>query len=138
VGSEAVKSLLASASIAKTAHFSLHAHPREPVVPHLPTDAAPDRTESVDNPTALMLVVPKRHAKRAVTRNLIKRQMRSVAEGGAAGLDAGALLIRLRAPFDRRQFPSAASAALRQAVRVELDALFERAARALPRAALAR
>jgi ribonuclease P protein component len=127
VGSNDVKALLASASIAKTPHFSLHAAPRSPVEPQLPTDAAPDRTESVDNPMALMLVVPKRHAKRAVTRNLIKRQMRHAAQVRGVALRADALLIRLRGAFDARQFPSAASAALRLAVRSELDALFDRA-----------
>ena len=128
MGSEAIKALLASASIAKTPHFSLHVRPRAAAVPQLPTDAAPDRTESVDNSPALMLVVPKRHAKRAVTRNLIKRQMRRAALAHGAPLNAGQVLIRLRGAFDVRQYPSAASAALREAVRLELDALFDRAA----------
>ncbi len=78
------------------------------------------------------MVVPKRHAKRAVTRSLIKRQMRRAALTHGAALGAGALLIRLRGAFDRRQYPSAASDALRQAVCAELDALFERAAAAAP------
>jgi ribonuclease P protein component len=128
VGSDAIKALLASPSVAKTPHFSLHAAPRKPVVQQLPTDAAPHRTDSVDNPTALMLVVPKRHAKRAVTRNLIKRQMRDAATRRASPQAVPALLIRLRSGFDKRQFPSAASSALRQAVRSELDMLFDRAA----------
>jgi ribonuclease P protein component len=130
VGSEAIKALLASASIAKTPHFSLHVSPSAPAVRQLPTDAAPDRTESVDNLPAVMLLVPKRHARRAVTRNLIKRQMRHAALAHSAFLNADEVLIRLRGAFDVRQFPSAASAALRNAVRVELDALFDRAAAA--------
>jgi ribonuclease P protein component len=127
VGREAIKALLASASIAKTPHFSLHVSPSAPVVRQLPTDAAPDRTESVDNLPALTLLVPKRHARRAVTRNLIKRQMRRVAFARSALLNADNVLIRLRGAFDVRQFPSAASAALRDAVRLELDVLFDRA-----------
>jgi ribonuclease P protein component len=38
------------------------------------------------------------------------------------------MLIRQRGPFDRKQFPSAASAALRAVVRAELDLLFAQAA----------
>jgi hypothetical protein len=40
------------------------------------------------------------------------------------------LLIRQRAPFSTQQFPAAASRALRQAVRGELDRLFDLAAQA--------
>jgi ribonuclease P protein component len=127
VGGGDVKALLASASIAKTAHFSLHAALSERASAQLPTDGAPVQKHSVDNLTALMLVVPKRHAKRSVTRNLIKRQMRSAAQARAVALRADALLIRLRGAFDPRQFPSAASSALRMAVRSELETLFDRA-----------
>jgi ribonuclease P protein component len=127
VGGGDVKALLASASIAKTAHFSLHAALSELASPQLPTDRAPVQKHSVDNLIALMLVVPKRHAKRAVTRNLIKRQMRTAAHARAAALRADAVLIRLRGAFDPRQYPSAASTALRIAVRSELALLFDRA-----------
>ena len=97
------------------------------------------------------MVVPKRNAKRAVTRTLLKRQMRNAAlrlldtpvpaDGGvrsvATGPDsdapdtlrAGLWVVRLRAPFDRARYPSAASDALRRAARVELDAVMQRAAR---------
>jgi ribonuclease P protein component len=77
----------------------------------------------------LGLVVPKRHAKRAVTRTLVKRQIRHVAAACAAGLDPGLWVVRQRSPFDPMQFPSAASDALKEAARAELRALFERAVR---------
>ena len=67
--------------------------------------------------------MPKRHARRAVTRNLLKRQLRSAFERHAAGLPAGLWLVRLRQPFAVADFPSAASAALARAVRSELDGL---------------
>jgi ribonuclease P protein component len=73
--------------------------------------------------------VPKRHAKRAVTRTLIKRQIRSAAQridDGAGGLEPGLWVVRLRAPFDRMLFTSAASSVLRSAARVEIDALFSK------------
>jgi ribonuclease P protein component len=77
----------------------------------------------------LGLVVPKRHAKRAVTRTLVKRQIRNVAAACAPRLEPGLWVVRQRSPFDPKQFPSAASEALKDAARAELRALFERAAR---------
>jgi ribonuclease P protein component len=77
----------------------------------------------------LGLVVPKKHAKRAVTRTLVKRQIRNVAAQCAAGLEPGLWVVRQRSPFDPKQYPSAASDALKAAARAELRALFERAVR---------
>jgi len=69
-------------------------------------------------------VVPKRHARRSVTRSLLKRQIRAAFDVAArADLAPGLWVVRLRAPFDRKQFPSAASDALRAAARAELDQL---------------
>jgi ribonuclease P protein component len=73
-------------------------------------------------------VVPKRHARKAATRNLLRRQIRAAMDRHHAGLPRGLWLVRLRAPFDARRFPSAASAAMRAAARHELDALLTRAA----------
>jgi len=77
----------------------------------------------------LGLVVPKRHARRAVTRTLMKRQIRHVAAACAPQLEPGLWVVRQRLPFDVKQFPSAASDALKEAARAELRALFERAVR---------
>jgi ribonuclease P protein component len=71
-------------------------------------------------------VVPKRHAKRSVTRNLLKRQIRAAFDGRDADLAAGLWVVRLRAPFDRKLFPSASSEALRAAARAELSQLMAR------------
>ena len=79
-------------------------------------------------PLGLALVVPKRHARRAATRNLVKRQMRDALRRRLADWPGRQLLIRQRRPFERQQFPSAASDALRAAVRAELDLLFAQAA----------
>ena len=72
-------------------------------------------------------MVPKRWARRAVTRNTIKRQIYAVSERYADRLPQAAHVVRLRLEFDRRQFVSATSAPLREAVRAELEKLFERA-----------
>lgn len=72
-------------------------------------------------------VVPKRHARRAVTRNLLKRQMRCAIERHAGQLPQGHWLVRLHAAFPVAQFVSARSTALSLAIRTELDALLARA-----------
>lgn len=77
------------------------------------------------------MVVPKRHAKRSVTRQLLKRQIRA-AFAAATGMPPGLWVVRLRSPFDRQKFPSAASDALRQAARAELAQLLDKAKAAKP------
>ena len=74
-------------------------------------------------------VVPKRHARRAVTRTLLKRQIRGAMAAHGERLPPGLWVIRLRAPFDRAQFPAAASNALSELAGGELAALLEQAAR---------
>lgn len=68
-------------------------------------------------------VVPKRHARRAVTRTLLKRQIRAAVTGHAAALAGGLWVVRLRGPFDRARFASAASDELKRVVRAELESL---------------
>ena len=76
----------------------------------------------------LGLVVPKRHAKRSVTRSLLKRQMRTVMAAQVSSLAPGLWVLRLKAPFDRQQFTSPGSEPLRQAAGDELTQLLQRAA----------
>lgn len=74
-------------------------------------------------------MVPKRWARRAVTRNAIKRQIYNVSAQFSDRLLMAAHVVRLRTGFDRKHFPSATSEPLKQAVRQELEQLFERAVR---------
>jgi ribonuclease P protein component len=74
-------------------------------------------------------MVPKRWARRAVTRNAIKRQIYAVSQTFADQLPLAAHVVRLRTTFDRKQFVSATSEPLKQAVRSELEQLFQRACR---------
>lgn len=74
-------------------------------------------------------VVPKRHARRSVTRSLLKRQIRAVVADHAAALAGGLWVVRLRAPFDRARFVSAASRDLKRVARAELETLIGSAAR---------
>jgi ribonuclease P protein component len=77
----------------------------------------------------LGLVVPKRHARRSVTRNLFKRQIRAAVGRHASAMANGLWVVRLRAPFDKAAFTSAASTALRRAAHNELDGLLAGAIR---------
>ena len=117
------EAVLAGATVARTAHFALH---------RCALDTSSKTTgPGSDGSQALFAVqapwigalVPKRWAKRAVTRNTIKRQIYAVARDLASLPDA-AHVVRLRHAFDRQQFPSATSVALKQALRAELLALF--------------
>jgi ribonuclease P protein component len=72
-------------------------------------------------------MVPKRWAKRAVTRNTIKRQIYNVSAEFESSLQPLAHLVRLRMAFDRTRFVSATSDALKAAVRAELHQLFAQA-----------
>ena len=86
------------------------------------------------NPLHVGVVLPKRWARRSVTRTLLKRQVFAAAERRLPDLPSGVWVVRLRATFDRKQFPSAASDALRLAARAELDALFTQALNRLRKA----
>lgn len=130
----------------RSAHFAVH-HLGEPPCEPVPRPERPDppprelstgdervHPQGVDEreqpcvPTAtdcwLGCVVPKRQAKRAVTRNLIKRQVRAAALRHEASLAGGLWLVRLRQGFPVEDFPSADSPGLRRLLRAELDGLF--------------
>lgn len=85
--------------------------------------------QSVDKSTVLWfgVVLPKRHARRAVTRNLMRRQIRAAFERHAARLPAGQWVVRLRSAFAVKDYLSARSAALTAAVRAELEQLLSAA-----------
>lgn len=132
--------VLRSASRASTPHFAVHHLPdrpkavvaalQQPAIPELSTIVRQVGARAVDDfdfpgPSRHFgVVVPKRHARRSVTRSLLKRQIYAAGDRHAAKLRVGLWVVRLRAPFDRAVFPSAASAALRLAARVELESLF--------------
>ena len=117
---------MAGETVARTTHFALHrlvlgassCAPLEPGVPPLFGASG----------VWLGAMVPKRWARRAVTRNANKRQIYAVAAALEPQLPLDAHVVRLRATFDRKQFLSASSGVLKQAVRAELLQLFERAA----------
>ena len=134
--------VLATAACSRSAHFAVHHVGRRPSAPiwrhrkaeeeKLSTDSAPVNDTPVDDLHLghwLGTVVPKRHARRSVTRSLLKRQMREALASHAGRLPPGMWLVRLRSPFLAAQFPSAASLALRRSARAELDLLLTKARR---------
>lgn len=117
---------LATRPHARSEHFVLHHCPK---LVELSTGGTANGPDGVDEPRRFGQLIPKRHARRAVTRSLLKRQGRAAWQRHARGLRAGDWLLRLRGGFDPARYPSAASDALRLSVRVELDALFAQAGR---------
>ena len=97
----------------------------------LSTGLNPVDTKPVDEMSPdrrwLGLVVPKRHARRAVTRTLLKRHIRAAVQQ-AGGLEGGMWVVRLRSPFAKTEFLSAASDQLAQAASLELATLMAAAA----------
>jgi ribonuclease P protein component len=125
---------LAGGTVARTAHFALHrlaltgqANSSLAPVEHL--GPAPSTEQALFGLADVWLgaMVPKRWAKRAVTRNAIKRQIYNVSAHYRDRLPLASHVVRLRTGFDRKQFISATSETLKLAVRLELVQLFERA-----------
>jgi len=103
--------VMAEGIVAVTSHFALHQQ----------TSAASSRIGAV---------VPKRWARKAVTRNLIKRQIYALGrETWTADLPDADRVIRLRKTFDTKHFISASSKNLRHAVRSELHQLMRHGVR---------
>ena len=119
---------MAAGTVARTAHFAMHRC-------GLPLAEQQFAASGVALPALfpaeaciwMGAMVPKRWAKRAVTRNAIKRQIYQVSMECAPHLLQAAHVVRLRAGFDRQQFVSASSVLLKSAVRAELLQLFARA-----------
>ncbi|MDP1655302.1 MAG: ribonuclease P protein component [Hylemonella sp.] len=122
------QAVLAGRTVARTTHFAMHSS-----APLVATDSQPllplqSKSELFSaDPTWIGAMVPKRWARRAVTRNLIKRQIYSIADHFESSLPHGAHVVRLRSAFDRAHFKSASSDELKKAVRKEIEQLFARA-----------
>lgn len=87
--------------------------------------------ESVDDPSGghwLGSVIPKRHARRAVTRNMLRRQIRAAMVRRQTALRPGLWLVRLRKPLPDAGLVSADSRALRRTTAAELDRVLSRMA----------
>lgn len=120
------QAVLAGTIVAKTPHFVLHRNV-------LAAKAVPNQyVKQVDAPVLFReqdmwigAMVPKRWAKRAVTRNAIKRQIYTVSAEFSHLYPQAAFVVRLRSSFSRTEFVSAVSDLLKQAVRTEVQALMQ-------------
>ena len=97
--------VMAAGVVAVTSHFALH-------------------QQNSGSKSRIGAVVPKRWARKAVTRNLIKRQIYALGlQSWVTDLPDADRVIRLRKTFDTKHFISASSPNLQHAVRTELHQL---------------
>ncbi len=111
--------VLAGNTVARTRHFALH---------RKELDLANTPPLFAENDVWVGAVVPKRWARRAVTRNAIKRQIYAACSEIKQQIPIAAHVVRLRSGFDKSEFASAWSVQLKTAVRLELNHLFSRIA----------
>lgn len=124
---------MAGQTVSRTPHFALH-RVALPSLARFSADATSNAAPSSGSTPKkalfavadcwLGVIVPKRWAKRAVTRNTIKRQIYAVSTDVSCQLPPAAHVVRLRSGFDRAEFISATSDKLKVAVRAELQHLF--------------
>ena len=111
--------------VAKTPHFALHRNSLDAAISR---SAEGSTTQPALFPVMdvwLGAMVPKRWARRAVTRNAIKRQIYAVSADFQHMYPQAAFVVRLRRDFSRVEFVSATSPQLRSAVRLELQLLLQ-------------
>jgi ribonuclease P protein component len=153
---EQFKAVLKHAPVASTPHFALHLSMATPPAHTLPARQTPSEAVGVGEPqpsvksvkclkSAIGVVVPKRLAKRAVTRNALRRQIYATFDAACRGWANGQaiwLVLRLRQGFSVAEVgASASSNALKRLARAELTQLANQfdaqANRLLRKAALA-
>jgi ribonuclease P protein component len=119
------QAVMSAGSVARTPHFVLHQW--QPSV-KASTGSGFEETPTlfVDGVLMMGALTPKRWAKHAVTRNLIRRQVHAVSREFEKSLMPTAYVVRLRATFNPKKFVSASSVVLKQIVRDELKQLFGR------------
>jgi ribonuclease P protein component len=101
--------------VSKSTHFALHA---------LQASTVQGSPNGLPHAPSIGVIVPKRMAKRAVTRNTIKRQIYAVSAAIQTQIQVNHYVVRLRAPFAKETYPSATSEPLKRCIRAELDTLF--------------
>ena len=115
---EQFKVVMDAGVLAQSPHFALHG---------LRLSAAGVNAPLFTGATShLRVVLPKRHAKKAVRRNLLRRQIVNLGRELNEARQDSALVVRLKRGFDEQAFISARSVLLQKAVRAELGDLFNR------------
>ena len=131
--------VLGHRALASTEHFALHcsdrldssleaAHQPAREAAHQEAHADPARTPVAGlKQPAIGAMVPKKWARKAVTRNLIRRQIYSLAEHQLPHRPALAYVVRLRRSFSAQRFLAASSVPLKNEVRAQLVLLLAQA-----------
>lgn len=112
------QAVMSGPTVARTPHFALHLVPLGDSAERAPLFAKAVPWVGV--------ILPKRWARRAVTRNTIRRQIYEIARTRQADMPVAAMVVRLRSEFSRKSFISATSDALKLAVREELLSLYQK------------
>ena len=124
------QAVLAGSVVAKTEHFALHRNGLNAQAPQV----GPEKSTCEDSHASVLFpiqsmwigaIVPKRWARRAVTRNAIKRQIYTVSADFLHNYPQAAFVVRLRKEFSRKEFLSATSSHLKEAVRAEVVVLMQ-------------
>lgn len=123
--------VLGNRALASTEHFALHCSERIDSwlgAAHHPAhvDKARAPLAGLQQP-AIGAMVPKKWARKAVTRNLIRRQIYSLAEHQLPHRPALAYVVRLRRSFSPQRFLAASSVPLKNEVRAQLLLLLAQA-----------
>jgi ribonuclease P protein component len=124
------QAVLAGNVIAKTEHFALHRNGlNAQASPPGPKEGAGEGSQVASlfpvQSVWIGAMVPKRWAKRAVTRNAIKRQIYTVSADFLDNYPQAAFVVRLRKAFSRKEFLSPTSSHLKEAVRAEVVVLMQ-------------
>ena len=85
------------------------------------------------NDARLGLVIGKKYAPRAVTRNLVRRLAREAFRLRRADFGGWDVLLRLHTRFDKKAMPAASSLPLKTLCRNEIEVLLDKAAREIAR-----
>lgn len=118
---------MAAGWIARTPHFVLHklgVNAIEQTGPGFQKTPAP----FVQGVLHMGALTPKRFAKKAVTRNTIRRLVYETTRAWAEKLEPNAYVVRLRASYNTEKFVSASSDVLKKALAQELTQLFKQVA----------
>ena len=131
--------VLGHRALASTEHFALHCSDRldaslelayqpahEAAHQEAHADLARTPVAGLKQP-AIGAMVPKKWARKAVTRNLIRRQIYSLAEHQLPNRPALAYVVRLRRSFSAQRFLAASSVPLKNEVRAQLVLLLAQA-----------
>jgi ribonuclease P protein component len=111
--------LMKNPPVARSKHFVVHRATNPALTPAEVTQPDPSHVHGL----CLAALLPKRWAKRAVTRNAVRRQIYAAFAHQQMQLVPVPHLVRMRAAMDPTLFTSACSDPLKKAVRQEIDQL---------------